>query len=330
VFGLEIWIFYTFLSAIFALRDKKTSSWAKAAFFLAISLGGTFFFNYLRGKAALYFGVNLFPDRKRFINDTITFYIQFSFYATGYFFAYRYNLKQKQLWELEKKQAEYEKAQAVLEFNNARLQADLMHSENNFLRSQINPHFLYNCLNFMYSKTFRQQPEVADAIMVLSQVMRYSLTDFSVAKGLANLDEEILHISNVIRINGFRFNDSLQVRLEVEGNPSNKMITPMLLITLVENVFKHGQLQDKQSPAVLMCQIDEQQKRLRFTTRNRKSEITPANLSFGVGHSNIRQRLSMLYKDDFSLTVKEESGIYEVVLDMPYFDALPNANKNNM
>jgi two-component system, LytTR family, sensor kinase len=328
VLFLEIWVFYTILLTIFSLKNTRPITLLKAVGFLCLSLAGSSLLCYFRIKLAAYYGIVLFPNTRRLISDFINFYIQFGFYAIGYFYAYRFGIKQKQLMELEKKQAEYEKAQALLEFHNIRLQADLMQSENNFLRSQINPHFLYNCLNFMYSKTFRQQPQVAEAIMLLSQVMRYSLSDFSVTNGLANLGEEMLHINNVIKINRFRFNDSLQIQFEVIGNPDNKMIAPMLLITLVENVFKHGQLQDANHPALMTCHIDEGAKRIRFSTWNKKTEAVPGNLSSGVGYSNIRQRLHLLYKSDFGFMVKDEGGAYQMMLEIPYFDSENNKGNN--
>lgn len=327
VISLQIWIFYSFLLAVFTLLSKQKYAIVKSIGLFCISMAGALYGNYLRGKLAAYYGVVQFQDTRRFIHNTVTFYVQVGFYATGYFFAYRFSLKQKELLELEKRQSEFEKAQVLLEYNNARLQADLMQSENNFLRSQINPHFLYNCLNFIYSRTFREQPQVADTIMALSQVMRYSLTDFSVTNGLAYVDEEILHINNVIKINKLRYNDSLKIDFDVHGNPTNKMIAPMLLITLVENVFKHGNLQDRDFPANLVCRIDEERKRLCFSTHNKNSDVPATNVSFGMGQANIRQRLAVLYKDNFTLDIKDEGGSYYVLLEMPYFDA--NEMKDN-
>lgn len=322
VIAVQIWVFYSFLFAVFTLLNKKEYAILKAIGLFCISMAGALFGNYLRGELAAYYGLPpIFPNTRRFIHGTVTFYIQVGFYATGYIFAYRFNLKQKELLELEKKQSEIERAQVLLEYNNARLQADLMQSENNFLRSQINPHFLYNCLNFIYSRTFREQPQVADTIMALSQVMRYSLTDFSVTNGLAYVDEEIVHINNVIKINKLRYNDSLKIGFDVFGNPANKMIAPMLLITLVENVFKHGNLQNKDFPAKLVCRIDEERKRLSFSTHNKHSDMPATNVSFGMGQANIRQRLAVLYKDNFTLDIKDEGGSYYVLLEMPYFDA---------
>lgn len=210
------------------------------------------------------------------------------------------------------------KLNASLEQDKIKLQAQLLQSENNFLRAQINPHFLYNCLNFLYSKTFKEQPKVSEAIMMLSQIMRYSLTDFSVTNGLANLQDEIEHIENLIKINEFRFDNTLQISFALEGNTDGKKIAPMLLMTLVENVFKHGDLQNPAYAATITCKIDVTLKTIQFITRNKKNKAQ-SNLSSGVGLANIKQRLQLLYNDDFKLLATEEPAIYTVELIMPYF-----------
>jgi len=234
-------------------------------------------------------------------------------------------------WSLKKSgesESENEKIQATLKLKNVHLEQqklvlerDLFQSENNFLRAQINPHFLYNCLNFLYAKTFQQQPKVADGIMLLSQIMRYSLTDFSGANGLAKLDEELVHIENVIRINRLRFEHSLQVQLKVEGQTAGKKIAPMLLITLVENIFKHGDLQDASFPATISCQVNAETKLLYFTTCNKTNKTTSADSS-GLGIGNIRQRLQLLYKDNFTLDLIENDSRYKALLVIPYFDEM--------
>jgi two-component system LytT family sensor kinase len=227
----------------------------------------------------------------------------------------------------EKKQ-ESKKAQTELIFKNTSLeqqklilQRDLFQSENNFLRAQINPHFLYNCLNFLYSKTFQQQPNVADGIMLLSQIMRYSLTDFSDANGLANVEDELTHIENVIKINRLRFENSLQIEFMVEGNTAGKKIAPMLLITLVENVFKHGDLQDNDFPAMIHCEINAVTNSLHFTTSNKSNKIRSADSS-GLGIHNIRQRLNLLYNNDFTLNLTEHNSIFKTELIVPYINTL--------
>lgn len=146
------------------------------------------------------------------------------------------------------------------------LRTQLLLSENNFLRAQINPHFLYNSLNLIYSHTRSVLPEVANAIMMLSQIMRYSITDFSARGGMADLDSETEHLKNVITLNKFRYDNKIEFELICEGNFADKLIAPMILVTLVENIFKHGNLQDHK--ATVIARVDEHTEQLFFSTIN--------------------------------------------------------------
>ena len=163
-----------------------------------------------------------------------------------------------------------------------------------------------------------QQPEVADDIMLLSQIMRYSLTDFSGTIGLANLQEAMAHIENLIKINKFRFDNNLQISFVVAGEAAVKKITPILLLTLVENMFKHGNLQDPGCPATIKCTIDDINKTIHFATSNKKN-IVHSQQGSGVALNNIKQRLQSVHNDNFKLIATEEA-IYTVELVMPYFD----------
>ena len=159
--------------------------------------------------------------------------------------------------ETENLKLEAENRVLQLQEEKVMLQTQLLESEINFLRAQINPHFLFNCLNFFYSEMLDTQPKVADGIITLSEIMRYSLQDFSKTGGLANLQQELEHIQNVIKIHKMRFANNLFINLEVDGNPENIQIAPMVLITLVENIFKHGDLHDAKKPASIICSIDQ-------------------------------------------------------------------------
>jgi len=264
-------------------------------------------------------GYLIYRDQRFYANEkysTIAFFLQLFFYGV---ICYLIIVFISTIYWFKRNNLTKTIQNAALEQDKIILHAQLLQSENNFLRAQINPHFLYNCLNFLYSKTFKQQPKVAEAIMMLSQIMRYSLTDFSGTNGLANLQDEIEHIENLIKINKFRFDNSLQILFTLEGNTEGKKITPMLLMTIVENIFKHGNLQDPAHPATVTCKIDATLKTIHFITSNKKNKAQ-SNLSSGVGLANIKQRLQLLYNDDFKLLATEEQAIYTVELVMPYFD----------
>ncbi len=319
VLFIEICTFYCVLFSLVKFDSKNFLTIAKSLFLFILSFGLTTYLNSIRGIIANHYGIIILKSWKELIVDSIEFYVQFGFYSIGYFYAIRFGKTQKELSQSEYNKMMTEKSSKLLSEENIQLQKNLLQSENNFLRAQINPHFLYNCLNFLYSKTFKQQPEVAEGIMMLSQIMRYSLTDFSSTNGLANLEDEIEHIENLIKINEFRFDNMLQIKFYLEGEASRKKIAPMLLMTLVENVFKHGDLQDIAYAATVTCKIDYASKTIQFITSNKKNKAQSESGS-GIGLANIKQRLQLLYNDNFKLVAIEEPDVYRVELIMPYFD----------
>lgn len=254
-----------------------------------------------------------------FIGRLFLPFIQFSLWGLGVFYASfgrqsELNLKNIQL------QNNIQQNQILsLQKEKLVLQNDLLQSENNFLRAQINPHFLYNCLNFFYSETFQNNPNAAEGILMLSDIMRYSLKDHTATNGLAHLTEEVAHIENVINIHQLRFAGSLQISFTVEGEAEGKLVAPMILITLVENIFKHGDLHDKNNPAQIHCRINAATQIVFFATYNKKKTGASED-STGIGLSNIKQRLQALYKDDFSITTADEPTSYKKEITIPYFD----------
>ncbi|MEO6818990.1 MAG: sensor histidine kinase [Ginsengibacter sp.] len=206
---------------------------------------------------------------------------------------------------------------------NLLLENQLLSTEIKFLRAQINPHFLFNTLNFFYSEMLDAQPKVADGIMVLSQIMRYSLQDFSKSGGFAELSDELEHVQNVIKIHQMRFSNKLYVALDLKCEEENVQIVPMVLITLVENVFKHGNLQDSDFPAVILCKTDPNKKMIYFSTFNKKKKGIYSNGNHaGLGINNIRHRLEQLYQNNFSMKVTDELDSYKVELEFPLHEKM--------
>ena len=209
----------------------------------------------------------------------------------------------------------------LLQQKNLLLENQLLTTEIKFLRAQINPHFLFNSLNFFYAEMLDVQPKVADGIMLLSQIMRYSLQDFSKSGGLADLSDELLHVQNVIKIHQMRFSNTLHVALDLKCDEENVQIIPMVLITLVENVFKHGSLQDPDFPAIIICKTDMTQKKIYFSTINKKKNGTYSKPNeSGLGNNNILQRLEQLYQTNFTMKVIEDSNSYKVALEFPFHE----------
>ena len=203
--------------------------------------------------------------------------------------------KQRKILEEQKMQLEVEKSQANF----------------NFLKAQINPHFLHNTLNFLYAKSLPYSPELSEGILTLSDIMRYALSEGNTRDGRALLKDEIEHVRNVIKINQLRFSNNLHVQFDVEGVINGATIIPFVLITLVENAFKHGDLKSTDYPIVIKVKVDEH--RLRFFCRNRK-KAGPKELSTGIGLDNIKKRLDLAYGKNYLLNIKDEAEFYTTEL----------------
>lgn len=199
------------------------------------------------------------------------------------------------------------KQRNILEKQKTVLEIEKAHANLNFLKAQINPHFLHNTLNYLYAKSIPYSPELSEGILTLSEIMRYALSDNLSKDGKALLKDEIEHVRNVIRINQLRFSNNLQVNFDVNGVINGTVIIPFVLITIVENAFKHGDVKSSEYPIGIQLTIEGQQ--LDFYCRNKKT-TGPKEISTGIGLDNIRKRLELAYGKDYVLEIKDEQEFY--------------------
>lgn len=195
---------------------------------------------------------------------------------------------------------------------------DKNEAEKKFLQSQINPHFLYNTLNYFYSKSLTLSPELADSILLLSDIMRYSLELKENKHGMVLLYKEIEHIRNMIRINQYRFSNKLQVQFTLAGKPDDVCIAPLVLITFVENAFKHAELLDINNPLLIKLDITATNQQISFVVSNKKKK-GPKEQGTGIGIDNARRRLDFIYAKNYELTIKDEPGFYHASLTLPLY-----------
>lgn len=181
----------------------------------------------------------------------------------------------------------------------------LMEANLAFLRNQINPHFLFNSLNFLYAQVYPHSENAAKAILLLSDTMRYALHEDNTGKVM--LAQEVTHLHNYIELNQLRFSNQLQVQFEIVGSTQFLMILPLVLITFVENCFKHGELADPNNPLVIRLVV--KQNVLTFHTRNKK-RLGPRERSTGIGLANIQKRLSIMYEGRYNLATQDEADFY--------------------
>ena len=185
--------------------------------------------------------------------------------------------------------------------NQELLEKEVLAAKLSSLKHQINPHFLYNTLSFIYTKSLSHSSELAGSIARLSDLMRYSLGEAD-PDGKTCLEKEITHIRNFIGIQQMRFDNNLHVLFEIAGDIRQFRIMPLLLITFVENAFKHGQLNDRNFPVHIRLDVNPQA--LQFHIRNKKI-LGYKDTSHGIGLSNVYNRLRLAYPQQHELYISD-------------------------
>jgi two-component system, LytTR family, sensor kinase len=201
----------------------------------------------------------------------------------------------------------------ILQQQKMQLEVEMSQANLNFLKAQINPHFLHNTLNFLYAKALPLSSELSEGILTLSNIMRYALNEDTSKDGKAPLKDEIEHVRNVIKIQQLRFDNKLNVQMEVDGILNGAMIVPFVLITLVENAFKHGNLKSAENPIIIHVRVNGDN--IFFYCRNRK-KAGAKELSTGIGLDNIKKRLDLAYGTNYSFNVKDEGEFYTTELNI--------------
>jgi two-component system LytT family sensor kinase len=200
-------------------------------------------------------------------------------------------------------------------FVNERIQRDLenqrLSAELAFLKSQINPHFLFNSLNSIYSLAYQKSDTTPDAILKLSEIMRYMLYECNDNK--VDLSKELQYLQNFIDLQKIRFGNKAYIDFKIEGNVSNQKIVPLLLIAFIENSFKHGIANDEASPIKLLVSVDGNH--LHFYIENRKHKNNTDAVG-GIGLNNVKRRLDLLYPGEYNLEIRDEKDTYSCELSL--------------
>jgi two-component system, LytTR family, sensor kinase len=240
-------------------------------------------------------------DARSFFIESIWRAIYFIGLSTGYWLALSTIHDRKRI-------ADLENINLRNELENQVLEKTLLATENAYLRAQINPHFLLNTLNFIYNSVSKYSEKVADSIMLLADMMRYALTSAD-KDGKVKLESEIENINNFIQLNQARFNQQLCINFKVDGDPGDLRIIPLVLITLVENVFKYGDLSMPDCPAKVELFISGNA--LTCITVNNKKKAARAH-GYGIGIENIKKRLAAYHK--YELCIEDNEGDYKSTL----------------
>ncbi len=200
----------------------------------------------------------------------------------------------------------------VISVRKAELEKSNFLSELTLLRSQINPHFLFNTLNNIYSLVLKKDPMAPEAVMKLSEMLRYTLND--TGTDLVDLKNELHYINSYIALQKLRLEDPSFVDYRIEGETGQRKIAPMLLIPVIENAFKHG-LRKTASPGIVI-RIGIGSREVVLSAINVINTIHPPERTSGIGLQNLRRRLALLYPDRHELTIRQDDKDYQVQLKL--------------
>ena len=203
------------------------------------------------------------------------------------------------------------KENASLREEQLELESELALAEIKYLKAQINPHFIYNTLNYLYYGLERKDEQRARALLLLSDILRYNITDVP-PSGFVPLKGEVKNILDLLKLAKLRFEGNCYLTVKVMGKINGYVIIPMILGTLVENVFKHGDIYDPKIPAEIYINIEEGN--LAFITRNKIKDAKTRDDRPNTGIEFARRRLNLYYKDHFSLDVRTLDTIFETEL----------------
>lgn len=296
-YGVAAFLFYTTALIIFPHFFRKGRYWLLAISIISMSFLSYAIKEFLYTKVLIHFDYPpLAYTRTEFFFINIWWWFQYTLMGVGYWYAKDSIEKQKMLRQAQLLQQQSEQEKLILE--NARL------------RAQINPHFLFNTLGYFHNRILDLDPELAEGVVALSDIMRSAIREPD-QQGMVLLEEEVGSIENLVGIYQMRYSNGVYINLDIQVQHAGLKILPHILITLVENAMKHGALHDPQHPLTITMWSGADD--LCFKVHNKK-QTGPKERSHGIGIRYIRSQLDYTYKDHYSLEIIDEKDDYTVTL----------------
>ena len=187
-------------------------------------------------------------------------------------------------------------------------------TELKYLRTQIQPHFFFNTLNNLYALTLEKSNNAPRLVIKLSDLMQYVL--YEVKSSKANLLEEINHINNYIDIERLRFKDRIESEMDITGDIGDVEVPPLLFLSFIENCFKHGLIGNEKMKISMSFEIVNK-RYLEFKLMNTFNPEVNKSEKHGIGLSNAKRRLNLLFFNDYVLETKIIENTYNLFLKIP-------------
>jgi sensor histidine kinase YesM len=198
--------------------------------------------------------------------------------------------------ELKMKEVEHQKVEAELRA----------------LKAQVNPHFFFNTLNSLYSLSLDKSDQAPELILKLSDLMRYVI--YESKDDQVTIGKQLDFLRSYVYLEQLRAGDALEVEFEVKGDHLHLMVAPLLYIAFIENAFKHGEKDKSVKPFIRLCFDLRHHDRICFSIENLKPAYVEPGKMTGIGLTNVKKRLELLYPGRYSLNIMDLEQLYRVEL----------------
>ncbi|MEM8969650.1 MAG: histidine kinase [Bacteroidota bacterium] len=189
-------------------------------------------------------------------------------------------------------------------------------AELRFLKTQLHPHFLFNTLNNLYYLTLNKSDQAPEVVLKLSQLLDYVLQQGK--ETWVSLAEECERMRDFAYLESLRYQDRLQLEITTDEELENWKFPPLLLITLVENSFKHG-LKQTRGSAFIWVRVNVGDETLTISVKNSRSKLAKNSTTRGIGLPNIQRQLDHLYSDSYQLLLRDLQDSFTVHLTLPAY-----------
>lgn len=307
----------TFYISIYCLGlyRHRGIPWSIASFFIVfviMSLVAYCYIYIILPKA----GVKVFSSDKLrdFLKNAVLGYVQYFSYALLYFYVAGFFRRERELAQIrEEKQLKDDLQNANLKEQELVSEKEKLQLEYAFLRSQLNPHFLHNTLNVLFSQALDHSQELADNISKLSRMMRYSMENTAPGIEKVQVESELNMLRLLIDINSTRF-ENLAVDFRVEGLIDGQLVPPLAMLTIVENAFKYGELKDPRFPLKIEARF--RPRFVYFACTNKKNRLKSTIVSTNIGIANLRKRLELSFRDQYVINMIDTDEFYTFELSI--------------
>ncbi|MCX2740877.1 sensor histidine kinase [Pontibacter anaerobius] len=208
------------------------------------------------------------------------------------------------------------------------LEKQAVETELHYLKSQINPHFLFNTLNNIHTLVYKQAPTAPEAVLGLSSLMRYMIYESNAAT--VPLSREINYLQDYISLQQLRYKKAPVVDLEIKGDTSSCHIAPLLFIHLMENAYKHSPA--RLEPGDIKVKVEVKENTLSFSVQNpiNKNPDNSLEEPGGIGLPNVRKRLALLYPEQHHLEVNNTGDLFSVILTVHGLQSQPHERETQL